>query len=432
MVAHITRALVTVLMAAMIATPAALMSSTPRVASAAPTAADLGIPESNMPPELGASPIEAYVPETGHSVTGYMLDYWRANGAASVYGNPISQPFGASNQLYSQAFERGVFQYSEVWLYSDDAAVRLMPIVKDNYAHDRTERRSDGRRNGADRRMAHVPAAYNDVRANEVYNEGGRISAFSGYSISGPFGAWYESHEGWFYLGPPISEPMRIRGIEGQVFENGILLDQDGVVNVAPLPREHPEKYGFDTTPIEQGNMPVYSEGMFYTTYNPYGVDPTTITGPKRIEVDRDTQMLHAYQGDVLVLETYVSTGLRPNLTEIGSFHVRIKYESQSMEGFTSSSGEVIAVGEGAELPDGEQGEAYSVDDVPNVMYINYEAEALHGAYWHNNFGQPMSHGCINLPLDVADFLWDWAPLGTPVTVVGTPQPEDTKEDTKG
>ena len=59
MVAKLTRALVTVLMAAMIATPAALMSSTPRVASAASTAADLGIPESNMPPELGASNIEA-------------------------------------------------------------------------------------------------------------------------------------------------------------------------------------------------------------------------------------------------------------------------------------------------------------------------------------------------------------------------------------
>lgn len=433
MLSTATRAFLSVLLAALIATPFATMSSTPRVASAASTitAAELGIPESNMPPELGASNIEAWVPETGHSVTGYMLDYWRANGAAEVYGNPISQPYGASNQLYSQAFERGVLQYSEVWLYSDDAAVRLAPIAKDDYARDRAERRSDGRRDGADRRSSHIPAAINEVRANEVYNEGGRISSYTGYSISGAYAAWYDNHEGWFYMGPPISEPMRIRGVEGQVFENGILLNQEGVITVAPLPREHPERYGIDTTPVAQGNLPVYSEAMFYTTYNPFGVDPGTITGPKRIEVDRDTQTMRAYQGDVLVLESFISTGLSPNLTEIGFFHVRIKYEKQSMEGFTDSSGEVIAVGADAEQPEGG-GEQYSVDDVPHVMYINYEAEALHGAYWHNNFGQPMSHGCINQPLDVAAFMFEFAPLGTPVTVTGEPRPEDTKTDNEG
>ncbi|MDP9473018.1 MAG: L,D-transpeptidase, partial [Chloroflexota bacterium] len=60
----------------------------------------------------------------------------------------------------------------------------------------------------------------------------------------------------------------------------------------------------------------------------------------------------------------------------------------------------------------------YGVKDVPNVMYINFDAEALHGAYWHDNFGTPMSHGCINLPLDVSAFLFGWAPLGTPVSVL--------------
>lgn len=59
----------------------------------------------------------------------------------------------------------------------------------------------------------------------------------------------------------------------------------------------------------------------------------------------------------------------------------------------------------------------YGVDNVPNVLYFSLDAEALHGAYWHNNFGNPMSHGCVNLPLDVAEFLYSWAPLGTPVIV---------------
>lgn len=380
---------------------------------AKPTAAELGIPEDHMPMFLGQTEFDAFVPETGHSVTGYMLDYWRANGAASVYGNPISQPFGASNQLYSQAFERGIFQYSPYWVYSDDATVRLMPIVKQDIEENRLETRSDGRRQAADRRSSSVPASVDVVRANTVAAEGGRISNTTGYSISGLFGAWYDNHEGWFYLGAPVSEPMRIRGVEGQMYENGILLNQDGVVQVAPLPRENPTKYGFDTTPIDQGDRPIYSEAMFYSTWNPYGVDPSTVEGQKHIVVSISEQKFYAYQGNTLVLETYTSTGLSPNDTEIGQFHVRIKYASQTMEGFTDGSGEVISLGS-----EGGEGELYSVPDVPHVMYINYQAEAIHGAYWHSNFGARMSHGCINLPLDVAAFMFEFAPLGTPVTVV--------------
>src|SRR5215207_2486857 len=60
----------------------------------------------------------------------------------------------------------------------------------------------------------------------------------------------------------------------------------------------------------------------------------------------------------------------------------------------------------------------YNVPDVPWVLYFTNSGHALHGTYWHNNFGTPMSHGCINLPMDVAAWLYDWAPLGTPVLVV--------------
>ena len=413
MITSAIRTLFGIVMAALLVTPVAAFDPPAGQVWAKPSAAELGIPQENMPRFLGQSQIDAYVPETGHSVTGYMLDYWRANGAETVYGNPISQPFGASNQLYSQAFERGIFQYSPVWLHSDDAAVRLMPIVKQSLDESRNERRSDGRREAADRRSGVVPASVNTVRAEEVAALGGRLSTETGFSIAGQFGAWYDAHEGWFYMGPPVSEPMQIRGVEGQMFENGILLIQDGEVTVAPLPRENPARYGFDTTPIEQGDRPVYSEALFYTTWNPYGVDPTAIPpGPKHIVVSISEQTFRMYQGDVLVLETLTSTGLAPNETEIGFFHVRIKYESQTMQGFTDGTGEVIGLGNEGE------GEHWAVSDVPNILYFNYQAEAIHGAYWHNNFGNRMSHGCVNLPLDVAAFVWEFAPLGTPVTVV--------------
>jgi lipoprotein-anchoring transpeptidase ErfK/SrfK len=52
------------------------------------------------------------------------------------------------------------------------------------------------------------------------------------------------------------------------------------------------------------------------------------------------------------------------------------------------------------------------------VMYFDNLGNALHGTYWHNNFGYPMSHGCVNLPMDVAAWMYGWAPVGTLVTVI--------------
>ncbi|HYJ12158.1 MAG TPA: L,D-transpeptidase, partial [Thermomicrobiales bacterium] len=140
----------------------------------------------------------------------------------------------------------------------------------------------------------------------------------------------------------------------------------------------------------------------------------TQVAGRKYIIVSISDQMLTAYQGNQIILQTPVSTGVDPNGTEIGFFHVRIKYPMKDMTGVTDGSGAVTAVGSTSE---GADGITYLVTDVPDVMFINFQAEALHGAYWHNNFGQRMSHGCINLPLDVSAFLFDWAPLGTAVTV---------------
>ena len=93
-----------------------------------------------------------------------------------------------------------------------------------------------------------------------------------------------------------------------------------------------------------------------------------------------------------------MSTG-RPGFdTPTGTFYINSKYEADDMEGVLG-------------------GEYYNVPQVPWTMYFTGVGHAIHGAYWHSNFGQRMSHGCINLPLPVSEFLYGWAPLGTPVTV---------------
>ena len=62
------------------------------------------------------------------------------------------------------------------------------------------------------------------------------------------------------------------------------------------------------------------------------------------------------------------------------------------------------------------RGEDYDVPDVPYAMYYD-QGYAIHGAYWHRKFGTPMSHGCINVSVDHAEWLFEWASEGTTVVI---------------
>lgn len=131
--------------------------------------------------------------------------------------------------------------------------------------------------------------------------------------------------------------------------------------------------------------------------YDPAHDAPTT----KRIVVDRSEQMLYAYDGDTLFMEHAVSTGLDDTPTPLGTFVVYRKTPSRYMQG---------------PLP-GISDQYYDLPGVSWNLYFTAEGGTIHGAYWHNEFGHPWSHGCVNLPVDVAHTLYEWAPLGTSVTV---------------
>lgn len=118
---------------------------------------------------------------------------------------------------------------------------------------------------------------------------------------------------------------------------------------------------------------------------------PTSIG--REIIVDLSDSRVYAYENGMLVRNVLASTGLPATPTVQGDFTVQRKYTAQTM------------VGPGYYLP-----------DVPYVMYF-YAGYALHGTYWHNNFGQPMSHGCVNLPTPEAEWFFSWADVGTPVRV---------------
>ncbi len=116
---------------------------------------------------------------------------------------------------------------------------------------------------------------------------------------------------------------------------------------------------------------------------------PTTTE--KWIDVDLSEQRVVAYEGTRPVRSFIVSTGLPGTPTVTGEFRIWAKTPLQDMYGGNRAAGDY-----------------YYLEDVPWVQYF-YEDYAFHGTYWHNNFGQPMSRGCVNMTIEDAKWLYDWA-----------------------
>jgi len=130
-------------------------------------------------------------------------------------------------------------------------------------------------------------------------------------------------------------------------------------------------------------------------------------SGNKRIEVDLTKQQLYAYEGDRLVFTFLISSGLWDR-TPTGTFKVWIKVRSQKMSGGSK-----------------ELGTYYYLPNVPYVMFFYNDkvpkkvGYSLHGTYWHNNFGKPMSHGCINMKTSEIAQIYPWVEIDTPVIIYG-------------
>jgi lipoprotein-anchoring transpeptidase ErfK/SrfK len=133
--------------------------------------------------------------------------------------------------------------------------------------------------------------------------------------------------------------------------------------------------------------------GMDGSEQIPPAVEPGEIDETRWIGVDLSEQRLTAYENGVAVHTTLVSTGLPGTPTPTGEFRIWIKLRYDDMAGAD-----------------------YYIEDVPYVMYF-HEGYGLHGVTWHGNFGHPMSHGCVNLPTEEAGWLFNWAEVGTLVSI---------------
>jgi len=351
------------------------------------------------------------------------LAHWRATNGALTLGAPITPPLD-ENGLTVQYFERGRLE-----LHPEYGNVVLRGRLGAEYA----------------------ALLWRSFAPSAAEAPGRRVFAETGFSLGEPFAAFWESAGGLDVFGFPISEPaweyVGAELVEVQYFERARLehrplaADPAGAIRIGALGRDLALLRGLPTAPADPGGaLPVDDAGLALPTPIPPTAAPAPppppqptsapaapaaaapaapkpaapapaaaparpaapaapARGGKRIVVDISDQWLYAYAGDELVFDAPVSTGRDGFNTPIGNFAIYAKVSSQTMRGCAG-------------------GECWSVPNVPHAMYI-VGGVALHGTYWHNQFGSGVrrSHGCVNLPLRSAAWLYDWAPAGTPVSV---------------
>lgn len=355
------------------------------------------------------------------------LEFWETHAGAEMLGDPIT-PIVFEANIPTQYFERGRLEQ------------RDGTVLPGELGRERTRWRT----------FAKAPDR--PVRQAELYFKS------TGHFLGGSFLRFWQAHEGQLLFGAPISEPVweQVNGanIRVQYFERARLehypaLPAERDTRISPLGREvavakaliNPEQTSAvqvaqpvtveqgtaafaqlappTPTPIPPTPTPVPPTPIIPTSVpekpapaapkpaQPQAAAPKPTAKPalvapgtgKVIDVDLSAQQLVAFEDGQVVFSAPVATGKDGFNTPTGSFEVYSKTAKQTMRG---SMG----------------GETWVVPNVPNVMYINGSV-ALHGAYWHNLFGSGvrLSHGCINLPLDSAAWLYKWAPVGTKVVV---------------
>ncbi|MCM3779557.1 L,D-transpeptidase family protein [Microbacterium hydrocarbonoxydans] len=124
----------------------------------------------------------------------------------------------------------------------------------------------------------------------------------------------------------------------------------------------------------------------------------SAVTLLRKIDVNLSSQTATLYENGAVVRSWKISSGKAATPTDVGNFKVYAHVRSQTMK---------------SREPDG------SITETPNVPWVTYfnGDEGFHGTYWHSNFGNRMSHGCVNMPIDVARFVYEWSPVGMEVSV---------------
>lgn len=362
--------------------------------------------------------------ETGQSLDDQygFLQFWEQHQGATLFGPPIT-PVVVEDNIPVQYFERGRLEQREG------------NVFPGSLGRERTRWRT-------------FPAMRPHVPQSDE-----RVFAETSHAVGGAFYRFWQNNDGALLFGAPLSEPLweMVDGssILVQYFERARLerLPRPGgdAIVVSDLGREIALAKGL-LTPAQQPAVAILDESVTEhgATFaqlapptptpippTPTPVPPTMTPAPptatpaqpkqqpqtppkptatppaakanavsgKVVEVNLSTQRLAALEDGVVVYRAPIATGKDGFNTPTGSYTIYAKQKLRTMRGTLN-------------------GETWVVPNVPNVMYFNGMV-ALHGTYWHNMFGTGvrMSHGCVNLSLADAEWLYGWTSVGTTVVV---------------
>ena len=332
-------------------------------------------------------PNRVYFPQTGHYLSYGFLDYWRQNGDVGTFGYPISEEI-QQNGLTVQYFERAVFEYHAD--APDGWKVQL-------------------RRLGSDQ-TAGMATTAPFVAHSGVSDSSCDLYPQTGHDLCNGFRTYWQAHGGLAIFGYPISDEFVQNGQTVQYFERARFEyhpEHKGTPYEVQLGLLGDVAAAQDHVPTTQ--VPKAAEVANYDASLWHAATPADVTVPpagaptdqaKWIEVDLTNQYMRAWEYSTRVYGEYVSTGVAAHPTPTGTFHIFEKLPYDDMTGGLAGTSDY-----------------YYLPNVPNVMYFLDGGYALHGTYWHHNFGHVMSHGCVNMTIPGSAWVYNWAPLGTTVWI---------------
>jgi hypothetical protein len=355
-----------------------------------------------------AVPSTVFIPETGQTLDQVFLDQWREGGGVSAYGYPITPEITRDDGTIVQYMQYARFEYHPegddngeyFTLANIGEELRPFSLQRSVALFAPTEESGETAAQAVGAVSAWIAVDPASIESDNV-----RYIEESAHTIRYEFRRFWEQTGEASFLGNPLTEEYIVDSVTYQVFERGQLAWKNGKdAWMVPVGQVLADKYQYDQESVQQGGIPAYSEELFIpppppvVTIDGYGPGPVPNTA-KSIVVSISQQRMWAYEGDTVVISSLVSTGKPGFDTPVGTFSISKKVEMQDMEGLIG-------------------GEYYNVESVPDVMYFTTVGHAFHGTYWHNNFGAVMSHGCVNLPMDIASALYDWTPMATTVQIV--------------
>ncbi len=370
-----------------------------------------------------------FFPETGHTISGRIAEFWESHGNLPLFGLPLSEPFNdATTGTTAQLFERVVIEEEP------RGNVRLRPLG-----------RMLAEANGLLSDPAFLPAPPTKGETKLVKSpEGLRLRAGPSLnddiivvlpdnaefiSVPNSRGDWIpgyaDGYAGWVaaeYLKDPPPLPKLSRAQWNPEIWQGAAL---GETNVRSEPTTKAEivdvlQYGDPVTvtawvrgeEVFQGadQWAQIGPGRYVYSRNigrnaPVLPPPLPAEAPasgRWIDVHLIQQLMTAYEDRTPVRVAVTTTGMAGWETPAGLFHILVRVPNETM-----TSGAI-----GAE-------HYYKLEDVLFTQYFTDFGHAIHFAWWRTpeTIGRPGSHGCLNLLLDDARFFWEWADVGTPVFI---------------